>query len=173
MSLRLEQAKEFARRAHFGQMYGALPYEYHLTKVVGVLQMFGIKDEDTLIAAWLHDTIEDTETTLEHIKFLFGERVAALVWAVTDGEGKNRKEKKREMYEKVRATPGAVLLKLADRIANVDEATRTRSKHRYMYLAEHDGFAKELRIAPAWQSCPEREMWEALAVLIADIKGSV
>lgn len=168
------RAAEFAKRAHAGQMYGSLPYEYHLAKVVGVLQLYGVADEELLAAAWLHDTIEDTDATCEHIEFLFGKRVAALVWAVTDGEGKNRKERKRAMYEKVRTTPGAVLIKLADRIANVDEGIRTKSKLRYMYLAEHEGFMREMKHGrTASFSTEENTMWNTLDSLIESIKASV
>ena len=41
-------------------------------------------DEDTIIAAWLHDTVEDTDTTLDEITQLFGANVAGIVDEVTD-----------------------------------------------------------------------------------------
>ncbi len=168
------RAYEFAKLKHAGQDYGGQPFEYHLFQVVGVLKRFGIYDPDLLASGWLHDSIEDTDTTYDVLVAAFGEPVAKLVWAVTDSEGKNRKERKASMYPKVRATPKAILLKLADRIANVEEGIKTRAKIRFMYLKEHDQFMEELfsgRLALLQDTDPRaRKMWAHLIDLMQRIK---
>jgi len=119
-----------ARRVHAGQTYGEdQPYRVHLEATVAVMRRFGIKDEVKLGAGYLHDSIEDTDLTIAaltvHLGTGFGEAaavgVAALVDAVTDGEGKNRAERKERSYALIPKTKGAILVKLADRIANAEE----------------------------------------------------
>lgn len=89
----IEKAKAFAEKVHTGQTYGGdKPYTYHLAAVVQEAERFKLPEE-VVAAAWLHDTIEDTNTTREELINEFGEEVARLVWAVTDYDGKNRKER--------------------------------------------------------------------------------
>ena len=103
MSLALDAAKAMVETYHKGQMYGEeLPYTYHLAQVVSVLERFGIKDEDLLVAAWLHDSLEDTAATKFHLEVTFGNRVADLVWRVTNESGKNRKERHEKTYPKTK-----------------------------------------------------------------------
>ena len=145
-----ETAKAFAIRKHGEQRYDEHPYEHHLLQVVEILQAW-TDDPDLLAAAWLHDTIEDTHTSRDDLMRLFGERVASLVWAVT-AEGENRAEKMSAIYRKIADTPDAALVKLADRVANV-EAASPGSRHLERYLGEHEGFAKASRPyvpADAW-----------------------
>lgn len=135
----LKWVKLFATNAHEGQRYGPLPYTHHLQDVYETLLNFEIEDEDILIAAWLHDTIEDTAdkphpVKRKHIHDMFGERVAALVWAVTDEGNGPRREVKARTYEKIKVVPGAVALKLADRIANVSAGGSLIK----MYKKEHE-----------------------------------
>jgi (p)ppGpp synthase/HD superfamily hydrolase len=135
------EARAFAVEKHGGQRYGDRPYVVHLEAVRAVLADFGY-DGTLAVAAWLHDTVEDTDATREEISARFGEEVAALVWAVT-GTGETRKERNAAAYAKMRAHPPAAVLKLADRIANV-EASRTRPDKLAMYRSELDGFTRAL-----------------------------
>jgi (p)ppGpp synthase/HD superfamily hydrolase len=73
-----ERARAFAIAAHGNQRYGEQPYEVHLAAVRQVLFDFGHGGE-LAIAAWLHDTVEDTDVTVEQIELEFGSAVAALV----------------------------------------------------------------------------------------------
>lgn len=139
----IERAKTYAEKAHKGQNYGPSekPYTYHLEKVVGVLRRFGIEDMDILSAGWLHDILEDTETTFENLMDEFGSRVATLVDAVTDGPGPTRTQRKLRPYRLIPLCPGALELKLADRIANLEASLdegHTRLLERY--AKEHVGF---------------------------------
>lgn len=82
-SSRIEKAVEIARKAHDGQLRKTgEPYIVHPLAVKKILEEWGM-DEDTIIAGILHDTVEDTDLTLEDIKKEFGESVAFLVDGVT------------------------------------------------------------------------------------------
>ena len=115
----IQKARTFAIDAHrkAGCTYGELPFEYHLRSVVHAL---GECEEHVTAAAWLHDTVEDTETSLHDIRSIFGGKVARLVDCVTDAEGGCRDVRKEGMYEKISSGPAmARRIKLADRIANM------------------------------------------------------
>lgn len=145
MSLALQAAQALAATAHKDQMYGDQPYTQHLADVVGVLQRFKVEDTDILVAAWLHDSVEDTETTLEQIELMFGRRVRDLVHRVTNEEGKNRKERHEKTYPKIQASDDAITLKLADRIANTEACiTQDDEKKMKMYAKEYEGFKAQL-----------------------------
>lgn len=80
---RVQSAIDFATQAHAGQFRkSGDPYIVHPLAVMKILEDWGM-DEDTVIAGVLHDTVEDTPTTLEQIKTEFGESVAFLVDGVT------------------------------------------------------------------------------------------
>ncbi len=117
----LVKAREFAIKAHGDQKYGGLPYVTHLADVVAVCIRFGIGG-DIRTAAWLHDLLEDTGTTLTDL-YVHGFSAATcnLVVAVTNEPGKNRRERHLKTYPKIRKYgKDAVILKLADRIANME-----------------------------------------------------
>ena len=133
-----ETAREFSIRAHGDQRYGDRPYVEHLFAVVTVLESFGFSD-DYVAAGWLHDVVEDTEFTEADIAAAFGERVANLVSAVSGGG--DRESHVASIYEKIAAYPDAAVVKLADRIANV-EACEPGDKHSVRYAREHLGFGE-------------------------------
>jgi len=79
-----QQAHEYATRMHNGQTRSdGTPYILHPQRVYNKLKQLGISDEDTLVAALLHDTLEDTQATTEEIQMLFGNRVLDLVLELT------------------------------------------------------------------------------------------
>ena len=80
---RIKRAIEVATKAHEGQFRKTgEPYIIHPLAVKKILEEWGM-DEDTIIAGILHDTVEDTDLTLEDIRNEFGESVAFLVDGVT------------------------------------------------------------------------------------------
>ena len=80
---RVERAIEMATKAHEGQKRKSGDnYIVHPIAVMQILESWGM-DEDTIIAGVLHDTVEDTELTLDDIRNEFGETVAFLVDGVT------------------------------------------------------------------------------------------
>ena len=80
---RIDRAVAVAKQAHKGQLRKTgEPYIIHPLAVKKILEEWGM-DEDTLIAGVLHDTVEDTDLTLDDIRKEFGESVAFLVDGVT------------------------------------------------------------------------------------------
>jgi (p)ppGpp synthase/HD superfamily hydrolase len=82
----ITSAREFAAKAHAG-IYrpnrARPPYTVHLQEVAELVEKSG-GSEAEIAAGWLHDTVEDTDTTLEVIRRLFGEEVAVIVEGMTD-----------------------------------------------------------------------------------------
>jgi (p)ppGpp synthase/HD superfamily hydrolase len=165
MSLALQAAQSMAEVAHKGQMYGKDPYTKHLGEVHGVLVRFRITDEDILVAAFLHDIVEDTPTTLSSIELTFGPRVADLVHRVTNESGKNRKERHEKTYPKIQASTDALTLKLADRIANVEASIFLGDKGKMgMYTKEYKEFREKLFKPDSHQA-----MWKHLDFIIGEV----
>jgi (p)ppGpp synthase/HD superfamily hydrolase len=120
-------ALQFAARKHRTQKRKdaeASPYINHPIEVATILATHGVTDMATLVAAVLHDTIEDTRTTPEELEQQFGPEVRAIVLEVTDDKRLPRAERKRLQIEHARhRSPRAKLVKLADKIANVRDVT--------------------------------------------------
>lgn len=157
----IQIASLFATEKHKDQKYGSNNYTFHLADVVRVLKEFGETDADILSAAWLHDVVEDTDTSVDEIKSMFNDRVADLVWRVTNEPGKNRAERHEKTYAKIKASPDALKLKLADRIANVRASKTDNEKLFKMYKKEYKGFKDEL-----YSSNLHTKMWNELDELI-------
>lgn len=141
-----------------------LPYEFHLRMVAEVANDFKHLLDDTkdyftgedycgpkqdqvtlrtacLRSAWGHDLIEDCRVSYNDVKNQLGQEVADIIYAVTNDKGRNRKERAGDKYyEGIRNTPGAVFVKLCDRIANVQYGKMTKSRMFEMYKKENDDF---------------------------------
>ena len=122
----LLQAASFAARKHTGQTRkgdDAQPYINHPLEVANLLANIGkVEDFDVLIAAILHDTIEDTGTTEEEITELFGETVCGYVLEVTDDKNLPKDERKQLQVEHApHLSTGAKLIKLGDKISNITD----------------------------------------------------
>lgn len=156
------QARAWAEELHRGQRYGEHPYAVHLEDVVGVLGEFGERDPRVLAAAWLHDAVEDTATTVRQIEVRMGVDVARMVEAVSDESGDTRAAAKRATYPKIRRLPGAVRVKLADRIANVRASRANDAGRLAMYRREHSDFRRAL-----WRAGEADAMWRELERLLA------
>lgn len=133
---------------------GYLPYEFHLRMVVGVCDKFQrlTRDKYRAIrsACWGHDLIEDCRVNYNDIICLTTSAfIPDIIYAVTNEKGKNRNDRASEKYyEGVRNTPGAVFVKLCDRIANVQYGVLMGSAMVDMYRKENDHFMKSLGYAP-------------------------
>lgn len=147
---KIEVAKSFAIKKHGDQKYGTYPYEVHLTNVVNVLLRNNIlpTTEDTIdlwIGAWLHDVLEDTNATKEELIDMFGIAVFEMVNSLTDGEFGDRKEKKEVMYQKLVLNQNGIIIKLADRIANLEfSIINNNSKKIKLYVDENSDLNKHL-----------------------------
>jgi len=100
------------------------PYVVHLLEVLRILvEGAGVTDRDTLVAAVLHDVVEDTDGTLDEIRPLFGNHVADLVGWLTKGQPEPGEESENARIRYLRglrdAPEEALRVKLADRLSNV------------------------------------------------------
>jgi len=97
------------------------PYIEHPVQVAQYLwEVGGVRDPEIILAAVLHDTIEDTGTTSQEISIEFGDRVAGIVVEVTDDKSLPKHERKQLQIEHAPTlTEAAKLVKLADKICNI------------------------------------------------------
>ena len=98
----------------------ASPYINHPIEVAELLASAGVTDTETLQAAILHDTIEDTDTTREELEKAFGTEVRQLVEQVTDDKSLSKEERKQLQIEHAPTLPvNAREIKIADKISNL------------------------------------------------------
>lgn len=145
-----------------------LPYEFHLRMVVQVYkdfkhllpEMLLTREESVYhnsfetidethhaieLACFGHDLIEDTRVSYNDVYHKLGRNVAEIIYALTNEKGKNRDERANDKYyEGIRNTPGAVFVKLCDRIANVQYSKMTKSRMFEMYKKENTNFITKL-----------------------------
>lgn len=138
----LTDAWNLAIVSHNNQTYGDYPFITHLENVIDVSLSLGYVDEEILIGCILHDIIEDTSVNYHQIKESFGENIAEIVYAVTDEIGRTRKERKYKTYSKIRKNKKSIVVKLCDRISNIEKSILYDSKKLKMYLNEHKSFKK-------------------------------
>lgn len=120
------EAASFAAKKHIDQKRkGALgePYINHPLEVANLLaRVGGVKEHEILIAAVLHDTIEDTDTTEAEISDLFGKKVVGYVLEVTDDKTLSKAERKQQQIDQAPTlSEGAKQIKLADKISNIED----------------------------------------------------
>jgi len=120
---KLFEAVRFAAEKHRNQRRKdseRSPYINHPIEVVQLLwEIGGVRDEGILLAAILHDTVEDTDTRPEEIGNRFGEKVLSLVLEVTDDKSLPKGERKRlQIVNAPHKSYGAKLIKLADKACN-------------------------------------------------------
>lgn len=121
---RLLHAMKFAAEKHAQQRRknaDATPYINHPIEVAEHLaRVGGIADEDVLVAALLHDTIEDTNTTCDEIEGRFGARVASIVMECTDDKSLEKAERKRlQIVNAPDKSSDAKCVKIADKTCNL------------------------------------------------------
>lgn len=117
----LEEAIQFATQRHAGQLRKGtnFPYITHPLETMNILNTMSA-DTNLLIAGVLHDTVEDTDTTLDEIRNLFGEDVAALVAAHTEDKSRSWIERKQHTINELQTAPLRVkMLIMADKVSNL------------------------------------------------------
>lgn len=122
--MKLLQATKFAAEKHTKQRRkdaNATPYINHPIEVAEhLVRIGGITDEEILIAALLHDTIEDTDTTFGEITHIFGINVANLVLECTDDKSLAKSERKKlQIINAPHKSFGAKIIKIADKTCNL------------------------------------------------------
>lgn len=120
MMTKIEKAREFAAKAHAGQVRKGtnIPYIVHPAEVYEILQKMGA-DEDVLCSGLLHDTVEDAGTSLSTLEREFGKRVSELVGAHSEDKSLTWKERKTiALAELAKAPRDLQMMVLADKLSN-------------------------------------------------------
>ena len=167
----LDRAIVFATKAHSGTLRkkDGIPYILHPMEVASIAG--GITtDVEVLKAALLHDTVEDTNVTLDTIKSQFGDRVAALVASETEDKRRDRSPAETWMQRKVESLaalrnavdPGVRVLWLSDKLANMRSFAR-------QYEKEGDRMWKDYN-----QTDPAQQAWyyRTIEALTSDLKDT-
>ena len=167
----LDRAIVFATKAHSGtfRKKDGIPYILHPMEVASIAG--GITtDEEVLTAALLHDTVEDTNVTLDTIKSQFGDRVAALVASETEDKRRDRSPAETWMQRKMESLaalrnavdPGVHVLWLSDKLANMRSFAR-------QYEKEGDRMWKDYN-----QTDPAQQAWyyRTIEALTSDLKDT-
>src|SRR5882724_7347673 len=120
----VSEAADLAARRHNGMARkgrGNEPYINHLAEVANLLcSATDGADAEIVAAGWLHDSIEDTQTTREELAQKFSERVASLVVECTDDMSLPKAERRRlQVVNASHKSPDAKLIKIADKISNI------------------------------------------------------
>lgn len=123
---RIEKAIKFACVLHRSQVRKSdgSPYVFHLFSVALIVLNY-TKDENTIIAALLHDTIEDTDYTFEQLKDDFGEEVENIVRTVSENKTENGEkvpwQARKEQYLGAlrKGSKEALFVSAADKIHNM------------------------------------------------------
>ncbi|WP_456670713.1 HD domain-containing protein [Bradyrhizobium sp. USDA 3240] len=147
-------AREFAREKHAQQKrsHTGEPYFVHLEEVAGIVARAGLS-ETAIAAAWLHDTVEDTDATLPEICAKFGSGVAVMVLDLTDtppGPGMNRASQGEIDRRRLAAAgPETQGIKCADLISNTSTIAKHDPGFARQYLPEKRATLDILTKAPA------------------------
>lgn len=155
-SAAIVKAALFAAEKHKNQRrkdVAASPYINHPLALANVLAVEGgIEDTDVICAALLHDTIEDTDTTVEELRATFGDKVTEIVLEVTDDKSLEKSVRKEEQIRHAqRISAQAKLVKLADKICN----------------------ARDIQTSPPvdWSAERKREYLDWAARVVAGLRG--
>jgi len=141
----VDRARIYATEAHqrinHRRKYNNEPYHVHLSAVAKIVAT-ATDAPNVIAAAWLHDTVEDTQATLEDIESSFGVPVAELVEELTDiskpGDGNRARRKAIDRQHLAQASRRAKTVKLADLIDNCKDITRHDPRFAQVYLEEMD-----------------------------------
>jgi (p)ppGpp synthase/HD superfamily hydrolase len=136
----VRHALQLAEKVHRGQARANSdhPYFLHLVAVATILITAGA-DDDLIIAALLHDSVEDTDLTLTEVEDKFGANVANLVAAVTKQSGPGMlKEETLRITEEYMSTAVAdeAALKAADLLANISDLILDQRAQGYAHWVE-------------------------------------
>ena len=148
----VKNAELFAKKKHAGHLRkdGVTPYAKHLEDVVNRLKSLGVIKSELLCAGWLHDTLEDTETSFDDIYEKFDSTVAVLVSSLTKDMSLPRKKREQEYVKQLKeASIDAQLVKFCDISANLSDLKnyealkskklrQVRQKRHYLNVIKND-----------------------------------
>jgi GTP pyrophosphokinase len=142
---KIYEAFEFARKAHDGQLRkSGEPYIIHPIAVAMIVAVELELGANPVIAAFLHDVVEDTDYTIDDIRQRFGDDVAFLVSVVTkkntgDYEISKQVDNYKQMLNSIHYDIRALLIKLADRLHNM-RTLGSMPPHKQMKIAGETDF---------------------------------
>lgn len=139
----LERALMLAEHYHANQRYGVYPYMYHINQVIDIAEQF-CYEPDIIISCALHDILEDTNLSYNDLKTYFNEDIAEIVYAVTDELGRDRNERKSKTYPKIKSNWRAIVVKMCDRIANIEHSKLYDPQLFGLYMREHKDFIENI-----------------------------
>ncbi len=143
---RIRRAYEFAKNAHRMQRRkSGAPYIMHPVAVAAIVAEELQLDANSVISAFLHDIVEDTEYTLEDIRRMFGDDVAFLVDVVTKKKKDHYKMSKQvdnydQLLQSLQYDIRALMVKLADRLHNMRTLSSMRPDKQMKIAGETDYF---------------------------------
>jgi len=162
----IQQAAQLANALHSGQKRaGGEPYINHPMRVAGMVMLLDgskipgvIIGDDMIVAAWLHDVYEDTRFSPPMLVSPFNTYVNQYVVALTNvytkdaKPGMNREQRKKaETKRLANVSPQAQVIKLCDRIDNLQTIGVKGKKFSLVYCDESEALAEALAVAPALQ----------------------
>jgi len=121
---KVKSAELFAKNKHAGmtRKNKKIPYSDHLEAVVNRLKSIGASDENILCAGWLHDTIEDTDTSFDDLFEQFGREVAILVSSLSKDKSLIKKEREKQYVKQLKVAPlEAKIIKVCDISSNLSD----------------------------------------------------
>ena len=136
------EAQKFALQRHGNQRHGSLHIKDHLEDVAQNVAthyndyICNRDMDDVVAAAYLHDVMEDTKTTLDELEAQFPETVTSLVTLLTDKHGRSRIERHLRTYHAIRQDNDALLIKLCDRRHNHARSLKHGEHWAAMYYRE-------------------------------------
>ncbi len=149
----IRRAKKFAKEKHKGQKrkFSKEPYFNHVKRVAKNIKKYkkSHKSDELIATAFLHDALENTDTSYEELKKNFGKLVASLVKELSNEDEKINKIGKKEYLAKKMSNPKktsswALCIKLSDRMDNVSDLNKSNSKFRKKYVDETKYIIKKL-----------------------------
>lgn len=128
----VDDARAFAAEKHRGQTRkgaGEVPYFAHLEEVAGLVQRFG-GPQVAIVAAWLHDTVEDCGVAPSEIAELFGAEVAGVVAELTDDKALEKPMRKRlQVSNAPHKSAAGALVKICDKMSNIRSVAQEPPLH--------------------------------------------
>ena len=166
----IDFAKEFATKKFI-----ATGKKNHFLEVYQILHKeFNIDDLELLIAAILHDTLEDTDITYDELKRGFSKNIADLVKEVSHPKNYNQKQRL-QYYEKLKQlTPRAKIIKLADfasHLRNFINIYKLGKQNRYPKFVNNDKYIASIR--DFLNSCVESNAKKSVFELINELETYV
>jgi (p)ppGpp synthase/HD superfamily hydrolase len=126
----LKKGELFAKKKHYGMMVkdSTTPYTKHLEDVVNRLKSLGVIDEEILCAGWLHEVIDNTDTSFDDLFEQFGSKITVLVSSLSKDLSLPRKQQETAHVKQLKESSiDSKLILLCDISANLSDLKNNES----------------------------------------------